>query len=119
MEWTFTHLGADRNNAHVFGWSYGGYLSAMALTNAKRRYNISLASVCIGGGIVDLISHTGTADIAKILQNTFGGYYWDSTGTEKNAPLINLYENRSAMYAIEQAAGRKLYHSKNSSCFCT
>eukprot|EP00117_Sycon_ciliatum_P013594 scpid22147/ scgid14203/ Acylamino-acid-releasing enzyme; Acyl-peptide hydrolase; Acylaminoacyl-peptidase len=107
------------SSVHVFGWSYGGFLSAMALTHASERFpGLRLASVCIGGGIVDLISHTGTADIGKILSNTYGGYYWDTPATvadsnsaaSSSASLMHLYQRSSAMFSIVNATAPTLLH---------
>ena len=93
----------DPKRVAVIGWSYGGYMTSMALTKSAERYNITLAAAAVGGGIVDLVSHTGTADISAILQNTFDGFFWqaDSKGKE----LLSLYEDRSAMFSIAQATG--------------
>ena len=49
--------------AHV-GWSYGGYMSALALGKSKTTHGVELQAVCTGGTLSDVISQIGTTDIS-------------------------------------------------------
>ena len=54
------------------------YMSALAMGTSKTTHNITLQAIVTGGTLTDLISHTGTTDISKIIHSWAGGYYWSS-----------------------------------------
>lgn len=87
--------------AHI-GWSYGGYMSALALGTAQQRAGITLRAVVTGGTLSDLISHTGTTDISAIISSWAGGYHWDSPA------LRAMMINHSGIYHVEEAAAPTL-----------
>lgn len=80
----------------------GGYMSALALGAAKMRHGIDLQAVVTGGTLSDLISHTGTTDISKIINSWAGGYHWDSP------KLRAMMMQNSGIYHIENATAPTL-----------
>src|SRR3989442_12112400 len=63
----------DADRLGVMGWSYGGYLTAFAITQTTR-----FRAASVGAGITDLISYVGTADIPGFIGSYFGGEFWDA-----------------------------------------
>lgn len=63
---------ADPSRLGIFGWSYGGYMTAWAITRTNR-----FRAASVGAGLVDLLSFTGTADIRDFLPVYFGAEPWD------------------------------------------
>ena len=64
---------ADRNQIGVFGHSYGGYLSAWAITQTDR-----FDAACVSAGAMDLASHYGQSDIHQYRAYDFDGAPWQS-----------------------------------------
>jgi len=77
----------DADRLGVMGWSYGGYLTAFAITQTTR-----FRAASVGAGITDLISYVGTADIPGFVGSYFGGEFWD-------AP--ELWHDRSAVLNVK------------------
>ena len=78
---------ADRNRLGVMGWSYGGYLTAFAITQTTR-----FRAASVGAGITNLVSYAGVADIPGFIGSYFGGEFWD-------AP--KLWQDRSAVLHVK------------------
>jgi dipeptidyl aminopeptidase/acylaminoacyl peptidase len=78
---------ADPDRLGVMGWSYGGYMTAWAITQTRR-----FRAACVGAGICDLVSFTGTTDIPSFVPDYFGGEPWDR---------FEAYRARSALYHIK------------------
>lgn len=76
---------ADPERLGVMGWSYGGYMSAWALTKDPR-----FKAASIGAGPVNLISMNGTSDLYRFLTDYLGH-------VSKNR---SLYENRSPIHYV-------------------
>jgi dipeptidyl aminopeptidase/acylaminoacyl peptidase len=72
---------ADADRLAVMGWSYGGYMTAWAITQTQR---FKVAS--IGAGIVDLTSYSNTTDVPHWAPHYLGAEYWQDA---------NLYRERS------------------------
>jgi len=64
---------ADGNRLGIFGHSYGGYLSAWAITQTQR-----FDAACVSAGAMDLASHYGQSDIHKYRAYDFKGLPWVS-----------------------------------------
>lgn len=64
---------ADGGRLGVFGHSYGGYLSAWAITHTRR-----FKAACVSAGAVDLAAHYGQSDIHKYRAYDFEGAPWES-----------------------------------------
>jgi len=78
---------ADPNHIGIQGWSYGGYMTAWAITQT----HLFKAAV-IGAGITDLISYTGTNDLPYFVPNALGGYFWNKE---------TLYLKRSPIFFVK------------------
>lgn len=78
---------ADPKRLAIWGWSYGGYLSARAITQTSQ-----FKAAVIGAGLTDLISFDGTSDLAHIyLQGYFDTYVWqDETLYLKRSPIMEI-----------------------------
>ena len=77
---------ADADRLGVMGWSYGGYVTAWAVTRTKR-----FRAASVGGGVTDLASFTGTADIPDFLPDFFGGEFWDKPGVyQAHSPMFHV-----------------------------
>ena len=62
---------ADPKRMAIFGWSYGGYLSAWTISQTQR-----FKAAIDGDGLTDFISFTGTTDIPSYLVQYLGGTFW-------------------------------------------
>ena len=62
---------ADPKRMAIFGWSYGGYLTAWTISQTHR-----FKAAIDGDGLTDLISFTGTTDIPSYLVQYLGGTFW-------------------------------------------
>jgi dipeptidyl aminopeptidase/acylaminoacyl peptidase len=71
---------ADPEKLGVMGWSYGGYMTAWAITQENR-----FKAASMGAGFCNLISINGTTDVHSFLTDYLGNY-------EENR---SLYEGRS------------------------
>lgn len=71
----------------LMGWSYGGYMTAFAVTRTHR-----FKAVSMGAGISNLLSMMTTHDIPDFMSaHMGGGEYWDD---------YELWEKHSAIYGI-------------------
>jgi len=64
---------ADASRLGVLGHSYGGYLSAWAITHTHR-----FKAACVSAGAVDLAAHYGQSDIHRYRAYDFEGAPWES-----------------------------------------
>lgn len=78
---------ADRKRLAIWGWSYGGYLSARAITQTSR-----FKAGVVGAGLTNLISFSGTSDIGEsYLPSYFDKYFWqDPYIYLKRSPIMNI-----------------------------
>ena len=63
---------ADPDRLGVMGWSYGGFLTTWVIGHTSR-----FKAASVGAGVTDLVSFSGTSDIASFLPSYFGGEPWD------------------------------------------
>jgi dipeptidyl aminopeptidase/acylaminoacyl peptidase len=77
---------ADAERLGVMGWSYGGFLTASAITQTRR-----FRAAVVGAGITNLISNAGTADIPNDIPNYFGGEPWEKFNLLRaRSPVLNV-----------------------------
>ena len=77
---------ADPDRLGVMGWSYGGYMTAWAITQTHR-----FLAASVGAGVTDLTSFTGTADIPDFLPDYFGGEIWDKADVyQAHSPMFHV-----------------------------
>lgn len=83
---SLVHAGlADGNRLGVFGHSYGGYLSAWAITHTQR-YDAAVVSA----GAIDLGAHWGQSDIHLYRAYDFEGRPWETENWRKSSPLTTI-----------------------------
>lgn len=77
---------ADGARLGVFGHSYGGYLSAWAITHTHR-----FKAACVSAGAVDLAAHYGQSDVHRYRAYDFEGAPWESPEHWKRAsPMTTI-----------------------------
>jgi dipeptidyl aminopeptidase/acylaminoacyl peptidase len=83
---------ADADRVGIGGWSYGGYLSALAGTHHSPRFKAAV----MGAGISNWVSFMGTTDIPREMSIVHWNFFW------RENPA--LYWMRSPLSAINDAA---------------
>ncbi|MBS0266194.1 MAG: S9 family peptidase [Planctomycetes bacterium] len=78
---------ADPDRLGVMGWSYGGYMTSWIITQTNR-----FKAASVGAGVTNLMSFTGTADIADFIPDYMGGEYWDQ---------FDRWREHSAMFQVK------------------
>jgi dipeptidyl aminopeptidase/acylaminoacyl peptidase len=83
---------ADPERLGVMGWSYGGFLTGWTISQSTR-----FKAASVGAGVTNLVSFTGTADIAGFIPDYFGGEFWaDSTRWCERSPVFQAKSIRTA-----------------------
>jgi dipeptidyl aminopeptidase/acylaminoacyl peptidase len=75
---------ADPERLGVMGWSYGGFMTARAITKTGR-----FKAASCGAGVTDTLSFTGVADIPPFMRSYFGAWPWDDPA---------VYTSHTAIY---------------------
>lgn len=84
----------DPQKLALWGWGYGGYLTAWALTHTDR-----FKTLVIGQGIADLIFQIGTTDSPNFLKAIMGGSYWDDWKMwQERSPLSYIKEGKTPTF---------------------
>lgn len=107
----------DSNNLALWGWKYGGYLSAWALAQTAR-----FKSIIVGQGIFNLISQIGTTTKPEFLEAVMGGPFWKdlklwderspiSYVKNMNTPTLLQYVDPGEV--IQKSQGEELYFPLN------
>ncbi len=79
---------AHKDSLGVMGWSYGGYMTAWAISQTDR-----FKAAVVGAGITEAIAMWGTQDIIHVFEAYFGGSPWEPGEWEvyqKSSPLAHL-----------------------------
>ncbi len=79
---------ADPDRMAVMGWSYGGYMTAWAVTQTTR-----FKAAAIGAGITNHVSMYGTQDIPSLFEDYFGGTPWENAAVYARSSPINFVNN--------------------------
>jgi dipeptidyl aminopeptidase/acylaminoacyl peptidase len=82
---------ADGDRVGMGGWSYGGYLSALAATHHSHRFKAAM----MGAGLSNWISFTGTTDIPEEMCTV----HWNRPMAEN----FDVYWERSPLSGIANA----------------
>lgn len=83
----------DKNRLALWGWSYGGYLTAMTLTKTKR-----FRAAVVGAGVVNLFSSESQSSVSYpsgFISAYLGEKFWDNR---------KLWQKHSPNYFIEKIA---------------
>ncbi len=78
----------DKKHMAVFGWSYGGYLTAWTVTQTDR-----FKTAIDADGLTNLTSFFGTSDIPWYISQYLGDYFWDN---------VSIYHNQSPVSFVDQ-----------------
>jgi dipeptidyl aminopeptidase/acylaminoacyl peptidase/L-aminopeptidase/D-esterase-like protein len=77
---------ADPERLGVMGWSYGGFMTSWVIGHTGR-----FKAASVGAGVTDLVSFSGTADIASFLPSYFGGEPWDRADSyRQHSPIAHV-----------------------------
>ncbi len=71
----------------VFGWSYGGYMTARLITLTNR-----FKAAVMGAGIGNLISFSGTSDLRRLASAYLGEFWQNSRIYVDRSPLFSAYK---------------------------
>lgn len=84
----------DPQKLALWGWGYGGYLAAWALTHTDR-----FKTIVVGQGIADLVFQIGTTDSPNFLRAIMGGSYWnDWKMWQERSPLSYIKEGKTPTF---------------------
>lgn len=78
---------ADPNRMVVMGWSYGGYMTNWVITQTSR-----FKAAVAGAGLSNMPSMWGTNDIPSVLDDYYGGPWYDQP---------ELYKKLSPLYHVK------------------
>jgi dipeptidyl aminopeptidase/acylaminoacyl peptidase len=111
-----TALGvADPDRLGVMGWSYGGYMSSWVITQTKR-----FKAASIGAPVTNLMSFTGTSDIAGFIPEYFGAEFWNDLAPYmkhsamfniKNVSTPTMIQHGEADVRVPFGQGQELYNA--------
>lgn len=106
---------ADPERLGIIGWSYGGYMASRAITQTDR-----FRAACVGAGVTDLMSFTGTADIPGFLPDYVGAEFWeDPEAYAAQSPMAHvdavstptLIQHGEVDIRVPLSQGRELYNA--------
>lgn len=79
---------AHPDHLAIAGWSYGGYLTAWAVTQTNR-----FKAAIDGDGRTDMISYANTADIRWLLPDYLGHHFWENNSLYLQRSPITYVKN--------------------------
>ena len=95
---------ADGNRLGVYGGSYGGYLSAWAITQTGR-----FKAACVIAGAVELASHFGQSDIHRYRAWDFEGYPWETPENwRRSSPYTYIKDAKTPTLIIIGESDRRV-----------
>jgi dipeptidyl aminopeptidase/acylaminoacyl peptidase len=105
----------DPDRLGIMGWSYGGFMTSWVITQTDR-----FRAACVGAGVTNLMSFTGTSDIPGFLPDYFGGEHWDdietylshsAMGHVKGVTTPTLVQHGDADARVPLGQGREFYNA--------
>lgn len=93
---------ADPNKLGLMGWSYGGYLTAWAITQTDR-----FKAASVGAGISNLVSMTGSTDIPSLFPDYLEGEIWENYGKYLERSAISYIQNVATPTLIQHGVEDK------------
>ena len=95
---------ADANRLGVMGHSYGGYLTAWAITQTSR-----FDAACASAAPVDLASHYGQSDIHEYRAYEFRGYPWQTPENwTRSSPLTHIAKAKTPTLVLANDDDRRV-----------
>lgn len=76
---------ADLNRLAIMGWSYGGYLTSWTISHSDL-----FKAACVGAGVSNLWSQTGTSDIRSNKVDAFGAPWENLSFYVDRSPLAHV-----------------------------
>lgn len=77
----------DPDRLGIMGWSYGGYMTSWTITQTDR-----FKAACVGAGVTNLMSFTGTADIPGFIPDFFGSEFWEDLAPyQRHSALFHMW----------------------------
>lgn len=73
VDYVISKYKADPERLGIMGWSYGGYMSAWAVTQTDR-----FKAASIGAAITNLVSMAGTMDLSKFISGLLMTNFWEN-----------------------------------------
>jgi dipeptidyl aminopeptidase/acylaminoacyl peptidase len=105
---------ADPDKLAIVGWSYGGYMTAWAISQTTR-----FRAASVGAGVSDLTSMYGTCEAPDQIEPYFAGPPWQQTlyqarsaitfASHIKTPTLIQHGERDTAVPVEQA--RELYRA--------
>jgi len=88
----------DPKHIAIAGWSYGGYLTAWAISQSNRFH-----TAIDGDGLTDFISYTGTSDDTDFFYRYLGSYFWNSSHNLywRLSPIAHVKKIRTPLLILQ------------------
>ena len=95
---------ADANRLGVMGHSYGGYLTAWAITQTDR-----FDAACASAAPADLASHYGQSDIHEYRAYEFRGYPWQTPENwARSSPVTHIAKAKTPTLVLANDDDRRV-----------
>ena len=109
---------ADPKRLAVWGWSYGGYLSAWSITQTPR-----FKAAIVGAGLTDIISFDGTSVLSQVyFSSYFENFFWQNQSLYlKRSPIMfankittpTLIQYGAEDHIVPLSQGAELFNALN------
>jgi dipeptidyl aminopeptidase/acylaminoacyl peptidase len=105
---------ADPERLGIMGWSYGGYMTAWAVTQTDR-----FKAASIGAALSNLVSMSGTTDLYRLLPDYLGDYIENEEFYKNRSPIFHthnvktpcLIQHGTADVRVPVSQAHELYHA--------
>lgn len=95
---------ADPQHLAIFGWSYGGYMTAWAISQSNR-FKVAID----GDGLTDFVSFVGTTDIPWYLSQYLGQPLWDNDKLYiQRSPIFYTKNIKTPLLMLEGAVDQRV-----------